>query len=242
MGDNLPLVDLGVESRVKMISLGASSTCALLIDDGLKCWGRGFYGQLGTGSGFPITGTGDGQLGQGDEIVRGGSPNTLIPNTTAINFGTGSIKITSIEIGDLHSCVLFENKKVKCFGDNEYAELAIGSTKTIGNQPSRMGENLKYAMLLPTDLPFCGYPDETTCNKDANCFWLASGKKSKCALLDCGAYKSKVLCSKDQRCMYMKVNKKKQCITFACSNYKNEKTCNADSRCNWETLTCFSVV
>jgi alpha-tubulin suppressor-like RCC1 family protein len=47
---NLPYVDLGTGRTVKQIALQASSTCALLDNGQLKCWGYNAYGQLGIGS------------------------------------------------------------------------------------------------------------------------------------------------------------------------------------------------
>lgn len=54
MGDFLPLVDLGTESRVKQLALGSSYACALLIDDDMKCVGNGSSGLLAIGSALNI--------------------------------------------------------------------------------------------------------------------------------------------------------------------------------------------
>ena len=47
MGDNLSLVDLGIESKVKQIAMGGEHTCVILINDKMKCWGNNQYGQTG---------------------------------------------------------------------------------------------------------------------------------------------------------------------------------------------------
>jgi Alpha amylase, C-terminal all-beta domain/Regulator of chromosome condensation (RCC1) repeat len=39
MGDNLPTVDLGTGRTAKSLAAGRNSTCAILNDDTLKCWG-----------------------------------------------------------------------------------------------------------------------------------------------------------------------------------------------------------
>ncbi|MDC0746006.1 RCC1 domain-containing protein [Polyangium mundeleinium] len=52
LGDALPFVDLGTNSPVEEITVGASHTCALFggADAGrVKCWGAGLFGELGTG-------------------------------------------------------------------------------------------------------------------------------------------------------------------------------------------------
>jgi hypothetical protein len=42
MGDNLPTVDLGAGRTAKAIAARVYTTCALLDDGGVKCWGAGF--------------------------------------------------------------------------------------------------------------------------------------------------------------------------------------------------------
>ncbi len=49
MGDNLPTLNLGAGRVVKDIQIGYSHACALLDNEGLKCWGSNVYGQLGVG-------------------------------------------------------------------------------------------------------------------------------------------------------------------------------------------------
>ncbi|MDI1446023.1 RCC1 domain-containing protein [Polyangium sp. 6x1] len=52
LGDALPFVDLGTNSPVEEIAVGASHTCVLFggADAGqVKCWGAGLFGELGTG-------------------------------------------------------------------------------------------------------------------------------------------------------------------------------------------------
>jgi alpha-tubulin suppressor-like RCC1 family protein len=52
MGDALPVVNLGTGRRAVAISCGGSHTCAVLDDGSVKCWGRGFFGQLGLGDNY----------------------------------------------------------------------------------------------------------------------------------------------------------------------------------------------
>lgn len=42
MGNDLDYVDLGDNLRVEFMSLGERSTCALLTNGGVKCWGKYF--------------------------------------------------------------------------------------------------------------------------------------------------------------------------------------------------------
>ena len=43
MGDSLPVVNVGTGRTVKKVSAGSNSTCAILDNDTLKCWGYNFY-------------------------------------------------------------------------------------------------------------------------------------------------------------------------------------------------------
>lgn len=69
MGKDLPDVDLGLPA--KAISIGASSShsCAILINNQIKCWGRGSSGELGYENTSDL-GTMSGQMGEALPFVR----------------------------------------------------------------------------------------------------------------------------------------------------------------------------
>jgi alpha-tubulin suppressor-like RCC1 family protein len=62
MGDALPSVDLGQGRRPRHLAVGRDTTCALLDDRTVKCWGRNDYGQLGLGD-TSSRGDEDGEMG-----------------------------------------------------------------------------------------------------------------------------------------------------------------------------------
>jgi cysteine-rich repeat protein len=72
MGDNLPAVDVGTGRTARTVTAGYSS-CALLDNAELKCWGANGYGQLGLG----------------DMTNRGGLPGQMGDNLPAVSLGTG---------------------------------------------------------------------------------------------------------------------------------------------------------
>lgn len=122
MGDNLPLVDLGTESRVKQVSPGRYFTCALLITNNLKCWGYGGSGSLGSGSQSQITATGDAlpfvEIDQGKTIK-------------------------SVTTGKEHTCILYtDDVTFKCVGYNGNGELGQGDTNDRGNTPDTKFPNI----------------------------------------------------------------------------------------------------
>lgn len=78
----------------------------------------------------------------------------MIPSYTAIDLGTGSLNIESIHGSYRFTCVLFVNSAIKCFGDNEFAQLGTGSTTRIGDNSDEMGKNLRFIKLFsPTRSP-----------------------------------------------------------------------------------------
>ncbi|MCT4641493.1 MAG: hypothetical protein N4A33_04290, partial [Bacteriovoracaceae bacterium] len=88
-------------------------------------WGHNAYGQLGIGS---TTTKGDG----------GGEMGNSLP---FLNLGTG-INSTYICAGIYHTCSLFDNGKVKCWGDN--IRVGNGDTNDVGNHAADMGDNLQF--------------------------------------------------------------------------------------------------
>jgi alpha-tubulin suppressor-like RCC1 family protein len=49
MGNQLPFVNLGANTKAASLAVGREHACALLTDGHVKCWGANDYGQLGLG-------------------------------------------------------------------------------------------------------------------------------------------------------------------------------------------------
>ena len=66
---------MGTGRVAKTLVAGTATTCAILDDGGLKCWGAGNAGQLGTGNTLPL---GDNPGEMGDDlpyvVLAGPSP------------------------------------------------------------------------------------------------------------------------------------------------------------------------
>ena len=77
-------------------------------------------------------------LGQDDAQTHGFTPADL-PTVPPVVLG-GSHKAQSISVGDFHVCVVLEDGGVKCWGDNTYGQLAVGSTTNIGDGSSEVGD------------------------------------------------------------------------------------------------------
>lgn len=92
-----------------LVSLGNGHTCVVM-NGGVKCWGKGNQGQLGndttSNSVTPV------------DVKAASSSADLLTN------------VTSIAAGNLHTCALLQDTTVKCWGWNSNGQLGNGSTSS----------------------------------------------------------------------------------------------------------------
>jgi alpha-tubulin suppressor-like RCC1 family protein len=124
MGDALLTVNLGTGRTAKWVLASGYSTCAMLDNNTVKCWGDNSKGQLGLG------GTNN----------RGDAPNEMGDNLLALNFGAGR-SLVQMSGGELHFCAAFDNNTVKCWGDGGYA-LGQGNLNHVGRTSANDIANL----------------------------------------------------------------------------------------------------
>jgi alpha-tubulin suppressor-like RCC1 family protein len=134
MGDALPAVDLGTDRLALDLAAGYTSTCALLDDGHVKCWGMNFVGQLGIG----------------DTMDRGTEPYQMGNYLPEVNLGACHVVSvdngTGTSGGTAANCALLENGTLKCWGAG--GELGIGDTMLHGESPDQMGDNLPTVKLF----------------------------------------------------------------------------------------------
>ncbi|NUM57924.1 MAG: hypothetical protein HUU56_04790 [Bdellovibrionaceae bacterium] len=86
--------------KAKSVAVGKDHTCAITMDDKVKCWGNNLYGQLGDGS-----------------------------NTSSVSpvdvVQLGAVKAISLEA--YYSCAITMDDKVKCWGNNYSGQLGNGT-------------------------------------------------------------------------------------------------------------------
>jgi hypothetical protein len=87
----------GLSSGVQALAAGYGHTCALLNNDGLKCWGRNDFGQLGD--------------------------STFLTRTSPVDVAGLSSGVYKIAAGFGHTCALMSSGAVKCWGKNEFGQL-----------------------------------------------------------------------------------------------------------------------
>ncbi len=156
--DSLVPVDVsGLGSGVRVVVAGANHTCALRSDDGVRCWGDNYYGQLGTdarpGALVPVdvagltsdvsavvagggrtcaltTGGGAmcwGANGSGG-LGNGDTTNSSVP----VDVSGLASGVSAIAVGRDHTCALTSSGGVKCWGSNGYGRLGTGTTTDSG--------------------------------------------------------------------------------------------------------------
>ena len=93
---------------VLSISLGSSHTCAIKLDHTLWCWGLNYYGQLGLGN----SGTGTNQYS---------------PRQVKISEDEFLTDVSSVSLGEFHTCALKTDGTLWCWGRNYYGQLGLGN-------------------------------------------------------------------------------------------------------------------
>ncbi|MCA9673720.1 MAG: hypothetical protein H6709_07200 [Kofleriaceae bacterium] len=124
MGDALPAVDLGAGRTALAVAAGEFSTCALLDDHSVKCWGANDQGQLG----------------QGDTVQRGDDPGELGDALAPVD--VGSLHVADLGVGYYFACVTSDEGDVRCWGSNSEGQLGQGTTQRRGDDPGEMGAAL----------------------------------------------------------------------------------------------------
>lgn len=98
----IPLVDLPAPARA--LAAGPSTTCALLDDGSVHCWGA---------------------------LARPGLARDAPPTPTSpVDVGGPAI---AIAVGTRHACVVLERGTLRCWGSNEYGQLGLGHSEDLGD-------------------------------------------------------------------------------------------------------------
>jgi cysteine-rich repeat protein len=131
MGDALEAVDLGPGRKAVAISAGGATTCAVLDDASLKCWGQNLSGGLG----------------QGDSTARGDTPGELGAALSPVNLGK-MLGATKVANDDGSTCAITTAGSIKCWGKNDAGQLGQGDKLTRGNGSGQLGDALPFVRLM----------------------------------------------------------------------------------------------
>jgi alpha-tubulin suppressor-like RCC1 family protein len=141
-----------------VLALAASGygNCALLGNGTVKCWGE----------------NADGQLGVGDTVNRGGSPEDMGDDLPAVKLGS-ACPVRAIATGFAHACALCRGGGVKCWGRNVHGQLGLNNVQSRGGEKGQMGDHLPFVNLGTRERAIA----------------IAAGSDHTCALLQDGGVK-----------------------------------------------------
>lgn len=122
-------IDLAFSEVVDMC-VGLNYVCAVSSAGQVKCWGGNEFGQLG----------------QGHTNALGDGPGEMGSNLPVVDLGTGQLA-TQISCMQSHTCVLLQNRQVKCWGYGDSGRLGYGNANNLGDGGSEMGNSLAYVDL-----------------------------------------------------------------------------------------------
>ena len=171
-------VDLGTQRTARKLFLGHNSTCVVLDNDELKCWGGNGGGKLGQGNGTALYKIEGEVFSAPPKNDFGDEAGETVSGLSAIKLGTNettskAYTALSLAIGKYHICALLDNYRVKCWGGNHYGHLGQGNKTTfgsdasfchnregpptcsvennhnLGDEPNEMGDNLPFVILNP---------------------------------------------------------------------------------------------
>jgi alpha-tubulin suppressor-like RCC1 family protein len=174
MGAALVAVPLGTGRTAVAVSAGRIHTCVVLDNGGSKCWGGGSGGRLGTGS----------QDNLGDQ------PDELGDALPTISLGAGR-SVRALVAGVAHTCAVLDTWQLKCFGLGSSGRLGSGSTSTLGDAGSEMGDNLtsvhlgtERRVMSLTEPSRAGTPTGTTGDGTVSLTWSAPTSDGGSAITD----------------------------------------------------------
>ena len=157
-------VDLGDGNSATAIALGENYGCAILDDGPLKCWGSNLRGRLGLGDSLSRNSPTDVNLGSGKRAIDistggqhmcailddgalkcwgenadgqlGNGGNTLQRNPVAVTLADNK-DVVVVSAGNSHTCAVFNDGTLACWGANYEAQLGDGST-SVRNVPTQV--------------------------------------------------------------------------------------------------------
>jgi alpha-tubulin suppressor-like RCC1 family protein len=127
VNNSFAIPNLGTGRKAVDIAAAGYSTCALLDNQQVKCWG---YNGVGT-------------LGLGDNLTRGDGPGEMGDSLPAVDTGFSGWAFKEIVAGRFHVCAVRANNAwPKCWGYNTFGQLGLGDTNNRGDSAGEMGASL----------------------------------------------------------------------------------------------------
>lgn len=124
-------VNFNHPSRIEKLVSSRSSSCVLFADGKVSCWGSNEYGELG----------------KGNTNALGDQPGETLNNF--VDLGTGKIAVDIYSGYGVHFCAKLSATEAKCWGNNQFGQLGIGTSNNMGDESSEMGDDLPVIDLDP---------------------------------------------------------------------------------------------
>jgi alpha-tubulin suppressor-like RCC1 family protein len=172
---------IGLTSGVTAIVSGWSTSCAILSDGTIKCWGANDYGQLGNGTtsyeeptpvNVTVLNNSDVtaialEMSQSCVLTNSGGvkcwgnnhngdlgDNTTTDRLTPVDVIGLTSGVTAIALGS-HSCALTSDGSIKCWGWNRNGELGDGTTeRRLTPVNVKCGDDTTIVIPTPVDVDF----------------------------------------------------------------------------------------
>ncbi len=142
--------DIAVGGKVTQISAGHQSTCAVLDNGSLRCWGYGGEGRLGYNSTSNVAdGIGATILATGDVPV--------------------GASVTQVAAGPHFTCAILSTNTLRCWGASNMGETGYSSTATVG-------DGIGLSIIATGDVPLGGTPVQISIGGSHACARLSTGK------------------------------------------------------------------
>lgn len=181
-GRNVPtVVDAG--TNYKFVSAGGTHTCAITVNDTLRCWGGNSLGQLGDassmtrhspvdidgGTAYKMVSTGInftcgvtltnelkcwGNNSSG-QLGKGSAGNVTIPTVIDVGVFYDSVSAGRQTFSEAHACAITMSGILKCWGDNSFGQLGDG-TKVNSYAPVVINSGVNYKNISAGYMYTCG--------------------------------------------------------------------------------------
>jgi hypothetical protein len=152
--DDMVLVNVARKFLSFLKPAGAQHNC-MIRSGRMKCWGYNGYGQLGLG----------------DAINRGDSPNQMGAQLPFLDLGS-DFEVVQTSSDGAHTCAVSRSGLLKCWGFNESGQLGRGDVLPKGGRPGEMGNQLTPVALGTNNVPVI----EVSVGSRHTCALLSDGR------------------------------------------------------------------
>lgn len=113
MGDSLNTLRLPILTKINSVVTSEMNTCLVFDDKKVSCIGSNSNGFINSSQGIDLA----------TDPANAGAALAALP--------LGSEKAIQVSVGKNHACAVFANRKVKCWGRNDFGQLGYGHNRSL---------------------------------------------------------------------------------------------------------------